>query len=145
MAEKGFRLPDRPDGEMPRLPPDVTELSDAELMSLYGQMVAWSQYAAGQSAIAEVAEKACDDALEQATATAIVTSSAKTATALKASAAEHPAVVAAREKHTQTYTLRKLMAVVASSAEGDMKFLSRDLTRRTGIGDQEKRNRKWNT
>lgn len=107
--------------------------------------MAWSQYAAGQFAIAEVAERGADDALEQATATAIVTSSAKTATALKAAAAEHPAVIAARSRQTEIYTLRKLMAVVASSAEGDMKFLSRDLTRRTGIGDQEKRNRKWNT
>ncbi|MEU4534316.1 hypothetical protein AB0G15_05535 [Streptosporangium sp. NPDC023825] len=145
LAAKGFRLPDRPAGERPTLPADVTELSDEELMSLYAQTVAWTQYAAGQCAIAEVAERTAEDRLEEAKAAAIVTGSGKTATALKASAADNPAVIAARQKHAETYALRKLMAVVASAAENDTKFLSRDLTRRTGISDQTRRNNKWNT
>jgi hypothetical protein len=108
-------------------------------------MVAWTQYASSQAAIADVAEKAAEYDLETARATAIVTGSAKTATALKAGAAERPEVVAAKKRHTETYALRKLTAVVAASAEQDVRFLSRDLTRRTGIGDQTRRDARWNT
>lgn len=114
-------------------------------MRRYRLTMAWSQYASSQAAIAEAAEKSAEDDLETARAAAIVTGNAKTATALKASAAEHPDVVAAKKRHTETYALRKLTAVVAAAAEQDVRFLSRDLTRRTGIGDQTRRNDRWNT
>lgn len=108
-------------------------------------MVAWSQYASSQAAIAEAAEETAKDALEKAKATAIVSGTAKTATALKAAATEAPAVVAAKQRQTETYALRKLTAVIAGSAEQDVRFLSRDLTRRTGLSDLTRRNDRWNT
>lgn len=144
LGDGGLSLPDRPDGEMPRLPADVTELSDEDLMSLYGRMVAWSKYAAGRFAVAEVVEKATEDALAKAHAAAIVGGKERTATAAKARAADDPAVTAARSRQTDAYALRKLTGVVAEASERDARFLSRELTRRTGIGDINRRNDRWN-
>jgi len=50
VENRGLRLPVEPDGDMPELPQDITELSDDELMRLLVVYGAWTAFAAAVAA-----------------------------------------------------------------------------------------------
>ena len=52
-----FDLPPKPDDEIPTIPSYLEELSDAKLMELYGQYMAWMSYAKAELVQAEIAEE----------------------------------------------------------------------------------------
>lgn len=128
---------------MPPLPDDVTSLSEQDLMTLYSQMVSWKEYAEAQLALASFDERLADEELDARRSMAIVAGTGKTATAQKAAAADNPLVSEARSHASHCYGVRKITESVYNAAEGRMRFLSRELTRRTGIADQVRRNGRW--
>lgn len=128
---------------MPELPADVTSLSDDALMTLFSQMVAWREYAEGRLAVAAIDERLAEEELDSRRNQAIVSGTGKTATAQKAAAADDPRVSEARSHAAHCYAIRKLTESVFNAAEGRVRFLSRDLTRRTGIADQTRRSARW--
>ncbi|TKK84658.1 hypothetical protein FDA94_29020 [Herbidospora galbida] len=144
LRRSGIAPPDRPAESLPGLPDDVTELDGPELMSLYQQMIAWSEYASGQLALAEIREQWVQEELGRRRAAAIVKGTGKTATALKAGAADDPLVAEATALQTECYALRKLIEPIAKSASGRAAYLSRELTRRTDTPDLNRRHR-WTT
>ena len=67
-----FDFPKKPGDEIPKLPPHLDELSDADLMSLYSQMVSWVNYAKAEVVQAEVIEENTLSALRQTEAMALL-------------------------------------------------------------------------
>jgi hypothetical protein len=140
LEREDLYLPPKPEGDVPALPEDPTELADGELMSLFARMTSWVEYTGARLAAAEVDEKSCVDTLEAHKAlSAVRNSNQKTVTAAKAKAYEDPEYVAAQEAKTAAYAYRKMLQAVYDSADRKNTLLSRELTRRVGRGDREAR------
>jgi len=139
LAQLGLRLPERPPGEIPDLPPRISELSDVALMDLYQETLAWYEYAVGRLAIHEIQDRAAETAVEKARSAARVRNRARTATETKARAEEDPLVVQAKERSMEAYALHKLTMVVATGLENRLKYYSRELSRRLSSFEYERR------
>lgn len=140
MERDDLYLPPKPEGDVPVLPEDPTELSDGELMSLFARMTAWVEYAGGRLAAAEVDEKSCADTLERHKAlSAVKNATEKTVTAAKAKAYEDPDYLEAQEAKQQAFAYRRMLQAVYDSADKRATLLSRELTRRVGRADRDSR------
>ena len=67
-----FTLPERPGSDMPTLPLELDDLTDASLMSVYSETVAWVNYAKAELAKAEILEEGALSALRQTEAEALL-------------------------------------------------------------------------
>ena len=140
----GFEKEERPDGYLPALPHDITELTDQELMTLYGQYVSWTAYAAGRLVEARANEKAAKQNLNHSIATASLNASTeRTVAGRKAAAAADSRVQADEEKHVAALSLCEALDMVHGNAESRASFCSRDLTRRQNSRDTESRSHRW--
>jgi hypothetical protein len=140
LEREDLYLPPKPQGDVPELPEDPTELSDGALMSLFARTTSWVEYTGARLAAAEVDEKSSVDTLEAHKAlSAVRNSNQKTVTAAKAMAYEDPEYVAAQEAKTAAYAYRKMLQAIYDSADRKNTLLSRELTRRVGRGDREAR------
>ena len=52
LLNKGILLPAQPGENAPELPRDITDLSDKDLMEIWSQYTAWTDFMAVQAAIA---------------------------------------------------------------------------------------------
>jgi hypothetical protein len=148
VEKAGLEFAPRPEDESPVLPEDPTLLDDSELMSLMRRFVAWSDFSATQSALAEVDERMYDSLLQQKEEIVLLrtmpTSEAlrkreDTITRVKAEVQTHHEVVDLRDQRQTAYMRRKLMNVTFERYDRDAAFLSRELTRRTGGQDPKQR------
>lgn len=115
-------------------------------MALLVDFTNWAGYAAGQLALAAVAEKEAESDLAMAQARAAVAARGeKSVSAQKAAAAADPDVQEATTRLTEAYALRKTLEAVHGGLEAKARVVSRDLTRRTGIFSTENRAGKWGT
>lgn len=129
---------------LPELPDDLTELSPDRLMILMVDFVNWQSYAAGQLALAAIAEREAEADLTMAQARAAVSAkSSRTVAAQKAQVADDPAVRTATDALTDAYAMRRALEAVHGALEAKGRVVSRDLTRRTGMRDMESRAGKW--
>lgn len=145
LRASGIPVPEQPEFEAPRLPPDVTELDDRDLMALFGELTTWAEYLATQLAVAGVDERSAEESLKIAEARGAVRhKTEKTVAAVKALVLADPEVLAAREALDSAYAYRKILQPIADGAERRAAFVSRELTRRTGRADRENRNNRWN-
>lgn len=144
LEDRELFLPTRPQGNVPALPDDPTELHDSALMSLFSSLTEWVGYMGTQLAAAEVDERSSSDALEQHKAlSAVRNASEKTVTAAKARAYEDPAFVEAQEAYRERHAYRKLLEGLYKATEAKSTLLSRELTRRVGREPREGRAGRW--
>lgn len=146
-ATKSLRVPRRP-AEEPSLPDDLTELDDAELMSLLALFTRWADYSGAQLAMAFVDERIADSVYDRAKALSTVrdwggkedrVNLAKARLELDDDVQE-----CAQERH-RTYAYRKLVESVHESHVRDAAVISRELTRRVDRDGPTRRNDRWNS
>lgn len=135
-----------PDFELPGLPRDLTLLDDSELMNLFGDYVAWQNFASSKLTEAEIAEHRADGVVRYVEAAAMIGGwgSKDKVTVARAELTVSEEVVKAREAALQAYATRKTCAVVAANCERVVNLISRELTRRTAQLPSERRNNRWN-
>lgn len=135
LERQGLYLSDRPEHESPSLPPDITEVSNENLMVLFGELTAWSDYACSQLALAQIDEKEAQKRLTRAEGQSLIKhyggKTADRVAVAKANASQEPAVIKLSDDLDVAYQYRKLVEVVATTFERDAALVSRELTRRT--------------
>lgn len=142
--EKGLYLPAKPEGDIPTLPIDITDLSDEDLMVLYADFTAWSDYTASQLAIAAGEEREYNRIHELEKAKALVMGGTKSVTHSKALAEE--GAEAEGSTAVRAYAVRKIMESLYANMERDAALLSRELSRRLGEKNSSPTRRKrWMT
>ena len=137
----GLYLPGRPEGDIPALPVDITDLSDEDLMILYSDFIAWSDYAASQLAVASAEEREhmrLHD-LQKARSIAAPTDGSVTAARARAEDDASSSGYAASER----YAYRKVLEAVAGNMDRDAALLSRELSRRLGEKPSVMKRRGW--
>lgn len=144
-----FTLPPKPMGEVPQIPQYLDELSDAELMSLYGEFMAWVSYAKAELVNAEIAEERQANNCRVVEARVLIgqwSDSAKgdTVTLAKARRDVDSAVIAQQEEHLKSRAYRKMVEAVFERCERGAQVLSRELSRRISIAPQERRQGRFN-
>lgn len=147
LERDGLYLPSKPDDERPSLPKDLTDLDDKALMTLFSSLTAWVNYTAGQMSAAEVDERYADAVLDRVKALVqlqAVAGGAKVTDAQK-EAHNHPDVVEAFDAHFALHAKRKLTAAISAAAERDQTMCSRELTRRLGRNDTDRRDSRWSS
>jgi hypothetical protein len=138
-AEKQrYHLPERPEGQMPRVPDDITEMRDRELVVLMTQVTRWAEHLAVQLAMAEVDERWADSAREKERALASL-GRVKDVTERKAKAYESEAFLAADDTYHEAMAYRKLVSVLYENADRWSALLSRELTRRVNMEPRTRR------
>lgn len=136
---QGLPIPTRPNGEMPDLPPDLTELGDSGLMVLFRQVVGWQKYLATQLALAETDEKSATRKLHQMEMRYDFRRSGA-----KAKAAGDPAYEQATEDVQRAFAYRRLVDALHAGIEQDGFLVSRELSRRLGNNHLDRRDSRWN-
>lgn len=97
-----------------------------------------------QLAAATVSEKSAEEALAKYRAlSAVANKSEKTVTAAKARAYEDPEFEAALAEEIRAYSYRKIIEAIYNNTERKAAVLSREITRRVGRNDREKRGNRW--
>lgn len=145
LRESGLDLPEQPAGEMPELPDDITALADRQLMALFAELSAWTDYAAGVVAECQIDEEHAAARLDQERAEAALRhTSEKSVTAQKNAALADPGVRDLDEQLQLTRARRRLTEVVRDAADRRAAVVSRELTRRVGRHDRDARSARWN-
>jgi hypothetical protein len=141
----GFEPEERPDtGVMPRLPDDVTDLHDDDLMGLFTELTEWSCYAASQLADAWSRERSAEQDLAAAVAQAAVRArTERTVAAQKAVVAADPLVQDEEEALLKISALRRALEAVNANAERRAQLISRELSRRIARRDRDARQQRW--
>lgn len=145
---KKFRHPNRPEGEIPDLPFNLDELSDADLMSLYAEFMAWLSYAKSELVKAEIDEERHANNCRVLEAEVLITqwsdgAKGDTVTLAKARRDVNPVVIAQQEKHLNARAYRKLVESVFDRCERAAQLMSRELSRRIGLSPKESRTAKY--
>ena len=139
----GFDKEEKPDGFLPQLPADITSLDDRQLMTLYGEYVAWTAYAAMRLVEARVNARAAKQSLDYSTArAALAASTEKTVAGRKAAAAADDQVQEDERRHLDAVALAEGLEMVHRNAEARAQFCSRDLSRRQN-SQSDARYSKW--
>lgn len=131
--------PKRPDGEPPELPEELTELRDRELMSLFSDLNRWSAHLGYQLSAAQVDERYAGLRVEKLTALAQIRNKGGSVSAMKAGAMADEDLVAAKEEEQKAFAYRKLVEALYNAVDGKSFVVSRELTRRIGRADRDRR------
>ncbi len=131
----------RPDYDVPELPWDITETSDALLMEHFSKQLAWQNFFATQVAQAEVDEAEAEAHLK--TQEAIVMLNGKKVTEARAERDVDSNVVAARNEYLVSRAKRKMLQVTMENRERCANLISRELTRRVGREGNQRRSDRW--
>jgi hypothetical protein len=134
----------RPEFQIPDLPIDITVVSDDRLMQLFSEYVQWQNYAATEFALAEVAEAKAEANVRRIEAEGLILapSSAKV-TDTKAAINTTVEMREARDRVLDAYASRKLNGVMKENCERTASLLSRELSRRIGGADVQRRQMRW--
>lgn len=133
MFKQGFPVETELDLDVPRLPSDITELDDEDLIRVFQHINEFLKFVKVQVAVAQIDENDSKKILEMAEAKVTVAHSAPKATvaSIKAQVASDPEIVKLSDKQQAAHNYRKLMEVMMVNMESDMALVSRELTRRT--------------
>lgn len=125
----------------PKLPGDITEIDDKDLMRLYTHFSAYSDFVNTQLACAIIDEKEAQRNIEYAESEAMLrhqSANAKTTvTIIKALVDGDPTLSDLRTDALNKYSYRKMLETMANNLERNTSVCSRELTRRTS-GDNFK-------
>jgi hypothetical protein len=136
----------QPEYEIPDIPLDITVISDAHLMSLNTQYIAWWNYAATKLVECEIEERKADAHVRRVEAMYMLQApiDAKV-TVTKAEMEQVEEIQQARDRFLEAYALRKMTNVMYTNCERVVtNLLSRELTRRIGRDGPERRQARWN-
>lgn len=141
LRKLGLHLPSKPEEELPEVPQKLSELTDQQLMSLFAQVTAWADYLNVRLVIAEIDEQSALTVLRKAEAITLIreNSKHKTLTLAKAHQKLDSEVGEWEEKFQTVKAFRKLTGVLYENCERSGALLSRELSRRLGRGDKQKR------
>lgn len=135
-VRRGLPRYERPEGELPKVPWELTDLHVNDLMQLMAQLAAWANYVGMELAEAEIAEKSADDTVDRLVGKNGYDFRKPDA---KARAFEDESYLEAVDNRRASVEYRKRVASLYSGVERDLFVVSRDLSRRTGIAPQDGR------
>lgn len=139
-----FDLPEKPEDQIPEIPMYLDELSDASLMALYNQYMAWVSYAKAELVKAEIEEERIANDLKVTEAEILIgqwgaSTKGDTVTLAKARRDADPEVIEATRRYSESRAYRKLVDSVFERCERGAQLLSRELSRRISMAPQERR------
>jgi hypothetical protein len=139
-----FSLPARPGSAPPEIPRDLDGLSDADLMNLYREFMAWVSYSQSELVMAEIDEEKQSHKCRLSESTVLIgqwnsADKADRVTLAKARRDVDPIVVAQQEAYQTARAYRKLVETMFASCERGAQLLSRELSRRIGLGSKDNR------
>ena len=144
---KKFTLPLRPAEEIPNIPSHLDELSDADLMEVYTAFMSWLSYAKSELVASEIEEERCANDCRLTEAKTLIkqwgNEKGDTVTLAKARRDVDELVIAAQEAHFYSRAYRKLVDSVFDRCERGAQVLSRELSRRIGLGPKERQYGKY--
>lgn len=146
LDQQGITVPKEASTYRPSLPEDITQIEDEDLMVLYTQFIAYSDFLNTQLACAVIDEKELERQIGVVEASNMITlgaNSKTTVTAMKATMEVNPEVKDLKVKHLQKYAYRKMLETLASNTERHSAVCSRELTRRTSGDNYKTRSRKF--
>jgi len=143
LQKQDLELPARPRFELPRLPLNLTDLDDHRLIRLLAAFTRYQDHLGGRLVEAEIDERSAENQLEIAKARQLAQhwtgASGDRVAIQKAEALLDPGV----QEHSDTYEMaharRKLLGLLVESMARDAAVVSRELTRRVGRSDHERR------
>lgn len=141
LQSEAERFDPEPDYEIPELPWDITETSDALLMEHFSKQLAWQNYLATQVAQAEISEAEAEAHLK--TQEALVMLNGKKVTEARAERDVDENVLSARSDYLTAKAKRKLLQVTMENRERCVNLISRELTRRVGREGMSRRSDRW--
>lgn len=133
---------DRPEGELPRVPWELTDLHVRDLMTLMTQLAAWANYIGQELAEAEIQEKSAEDIVERLVGQNGYDFRKPEAKGRAYNDEDYLEALGARRT---AIDYRKRVSALYSGVERDLFVVSRDLSRRTGIAPSEGRAARWGT
>lgn len=149
LDQQGLTIDREVDLIRPSLPADITDVGDEELMLLYTQFSAYSDFVNTQLACAIVDEKEAERTAEYEESMAMLrqqTANTKTTvTMMKALVDADPGICALKQDHLNKYAYRKMLETMANNCERSSSVCSRELTRRTSGDNFKTRTRKFTT
>lgn len=144
LRAQGLGAPVRPEYEIPRLPHELTEVIDEDLMVLYSELTAYADFVAVQVSCAQIDERALEKSLSALENRKMLRSEGKSenrVTFARAQVAVDPEVVDLKQRLEEAYAYRKLIEAMAANIERDTALVSRELTRRTSTANR--RSTRW--
>ena len=142
LADQDMTLPDKPSDDSPQLPADLSDLDDRDLMNLFAEFTAWTDYASAQLGLAVINERGAERRVELAEAEAWKDLPKSSVSASKALITLDIKVQHARNYFDTAYAYRRMVGEMAARFERDAAILSRELTRRTSdAGPKSRRQR----
>ncbi len=139
-----FSLPDRPQGNVPEIPPFLDELPDNKLMEFYTLFMAWVSFAKADMVLAEIDEGRAANDLKLTEAETLIgqwsdKEKGDTVTLAKARRDTKQEVVEAQRLYSEKRAYRKLVESVFERCERGAQVISRELSRRISLSPQERR------
>jgi hypothetical protein len=135
------RFDPEPNYDIPEVPWDITDISDALLMEHFSKQLAWQNYLATQVAKAEIEEADAESFLK--TKEAVVMLTGKKVTEARAERDVDENVIAARDRYLVAKAKRKLLQVTMENRDRCVNLISRELTRRVGREGSIRRSDRW--
>ena len=144
MPSVGVALGAAPSFDVPDLPHDLTLLDEQDLMILYGEYVAWQNFAATRQSEAEVDETRAEAAQRYAEDIVMMGATEGKVLITRAAMSDDEQVLEARSNVIQAYANRKTAQIVYANCERVVNLISRELSRRIASLPTERRNNRWN-
>ena len=135
-----------PSEDIPRLPDDLTEIDDRDLMMLMREHLAWVEYSGYRLARGEIEERELDMHISQRLAFILVSQwggSSDRVAIVKAEGEGDREVKAMRDKHIKAMAYRKIIQNLYEAADRRVNLISRELTRRTSMEPMQRRAHKF--
>lgn len=143
LAKKGLELPRKPVFALPKLPTNLTDLDDHQVMRYLAKFTRFQDYLSGELALAEIDEGAAINFLEIARAKHMAGNwtgpSSDRVAISKANATLDEGVQAAEQKVEEVKAKRKMYGVLVETLARDAAVISRELSRRIGKDPVERR------
>jgi len=147
LKRQGLYLPRRPVFARPKLPSNLTDLDDAQLMALFVRFTRYQDHVHGLVATAEIDEHAVETMLEIAKARYLAKSwTGSSSDRIAVAKAEATLDVQVRDYDDQFASckaLRKMYVVLFDSLTRDASVVSREISRRIGRSDGERRSDRY--
>lgn len=133
----GIEEPGSPEFGLPKLEPDIDDLTDKQLMNLFVQFTRWTDYFQNQLAIEEIFEHHAEMEVRKLEGLYLTRNrperASEAVTWVRAQMETDPEIRKARDDLKVYYARRKLKGMLFEAAERDASVVSRELTRRTDV------------